>query len=93
GQDGMPDQVRDEAFLLPHPVDGKPQFASVIVGSGIDALLAVDKVQSGDLSKVTKDQRTELQRQMMQAYGNVSVRGFIDMLKAKAEIKIAKDRM
>ncbi|UGB47119.1 SurA N-terminal domain-containing protein [Frateuria edaphi] len=92
-QEGLPEQLRDEAFLLPHPKDGKPQFAAVALPEGAYALLAVDKVQDGDLSKVTPEQRKMLRQSMMAAYGNVATEGFIDALKAKTEIKIAKDRM
>lgn len=92
-QQGLPDQLRDEAFLLPHPTDGKPQFAAVALADGNYALVAVDKVQDGDLSKVTPEQRKTLRQSMLAAYGNVATEGFIDALKAKTEIKVAKDRM
>jgi peptidyl-prolyl cis-trans isomerase D len=92
-QEGLPGQLRDQAFLLPHPKDGKPQFAAVALPEGAYALLAVDKVQDGDLSKVTPDQRKILRQSMIAAYGNVATEGFIDALKAKTEIKIAKERM
>ncbi|HEV2540300.1 MAG TPA: SurA N-terminal domain-containing protein [Frateuria sp.] len=92
-QDGLPEQLRDEAFLLPHPQDGKPQFAAVALPEGAYALLAVDKVQDGDLSKVTADQRKMLRQSMVAAYGSVVTQGFIEALRAKTEIKIARDRM
>ena len=92
-QQGLPDQLRDEAFLLPHPQDGKPQFAAVALPEGAYALLAVDKVQDGDLTKVTADQRKMLRQSMVAAYGSVVTEGFIDALKSKTEIKIARDRM
>lgn len=93
GQQGLPPQISDEAFKLPHPADGKPQFASVTIGDGVDAVLAVDKVQAGDFSKISKAQRAGLRSDMMKYYGAGAVRGFIDMMKARTEIKIAKDRM
>jgi peptidyl-prolyl cis-trans isomerase D len=92
-QSGLAEALRDKAFLLPHPKDGKPQFAAVALPEGAYALLAVDKVQDGDLSKVTAEQRKRLRQSMVDAYGNVATREFIDALKAKTEVKIAKDRM
>lgn len=92
-QEGIPEPVRDEAFLLPHPQNGKSQFSAVALPEGSYALLAVDKVQDGDLSKVTADQRKMLRQSMLAAYGSVATQAFIDALKAKTEIKIAKDRM
>jgi peptidyl-prolyl cis-trans isomerase D len=92
-QDGVLPPVLDAAFVTPHPADNKPQFATAQVGDGVYAVLAVDKVQGGDLSKVSADQRKELYREMMQVYGGVETQGFVDMLKAKTTSKIAKDRM
>ncbi|NUO72843.1 MAG: peptidylprolyl isomerase [Frateuria sp.] len=92
-QDGLPEQLRDEAFLLPHPQDGKPQFAAVALPEGAYALLAVDKVQDGDLSKVTPEQRKMLRQSMVAAYGSVAAEGYVQALKAKTEIKIARERM
>jgi peptidyl-prolyl cis-trans isomerase D len=92
-QEGLPEQLRDQAFLLPHPKDGKPQFAAVALPEGAYALVAVDKVQDGDLSKVTPEQRKMLRQSMLAAYGSVATEAFIDALKAKTEIKIAKERM
>lgn len=93
-QQDVPQEILTQAFVTPHPTaDGKPQYADVALGQGNYAVLAVDKVQPGDLSKFPEDQRQMLYRQMMQAYGGVETQGFIDMLKAKTKIEIAKDRM
>ena len=91
-QQGVAPEVLQQAFLLPHPA-GKPQYARVATADGSYALVAVDKVQEGDLSKVTFEQRDALRGQMGQAYGILATQAFLDMLKAKTEIKIAADRM
>jgi peptidyl-prolyl cis-trans isomerase D len=85
--------LRDQAFLLPHPLAGKPQYAAVDMQDGSYALLAVDKVQGADLSKVTPEQRDMLRQQMTQAYGAVTTQELIKALRNGIEIKIAKDRM
>ncbi|WP_130618189.1 SurA N-terminal domain-containing protein [Dyella amyloliquefaciens] len=92
-QQGVAPEVLEQAFLLPHPTDGKSQFARVSTADGNYALVAVDKVQEGDLSKVTFEQRDALRNQMAQAYGILATQEFIDALKAKTDIKIAADRM
>ncbi|KRE99505.1 peptidylprolyl isomerase [Frateuria sp. Soil773] len=89
----VPEQVRDAAFLMPHPQDGKPQFGDVALPNASYALLAVDKVQDADLSKVTPEQRSALRQSMLKAYGNVATTGFIDEMKKHVEIKVAADRM
>lgn len=90
----VPQPVLTQAFKTPHPAtDGKPQYASVALEHGAYAVLALDKVEPGDLSKLTADDRQQLYRQMVQVYGGVETQGFVDMLKAKTKIEIAKDRM
>jgi peptidyl-prolyl cis-trans isomerase D len=84
----MPAPLLTQAFLLPHPVANKPQFAVVDMQDGSYMLLAVDKVQDGDLSKVLPEQRTALRQQMAQASGYEATRELINQLKAKTEIKI-----
>lgn len=92
-QQGVAPEVLQQAFLLPHPAAGKPQFARVALADGNYALVGVDKVQDGDLSKVSADQRNTLRDQMGQAYGILATQAYIDTLKAKTDIKIAADRM
>ena len=92
-QPNVAPEVLSQAFLLPHPVGGKAQFARVAMHDGQFALVGVDKVQDGDLSKVTADQRLTLRDQMTRAYGLIATQEFIDALKAKTTIKVATDRM
>lgn len=90
----VPEPVLKEAFLLPHPpAAGKPELAEVAMGDGSFALLAVDKVQAGDLSRVTAEERDMLRHQMAQAYGSEATRELLDMLRAKTKIKINKNLM
>ena len=89
----MPAPLLTQAFLLPHPAAGKPQFATVDMLDGTYVLLAVDKVQDGDLSKVPPEQRESLRQQMAQAYGYEATRELIDQLKAKTKIKINQQRL
>lgn len=92
-QPDVPPTLLDEAFLLPHPAQGKPQYAAVDMHDGTYALLAVDKVQGADLSKVTAAQRDSLRQQMGQAYGAVATQELIKSLRKDTEVKVAKDRM
>jgi len=63
----------------------------VDMGDGGFAMLAVDKVQPGDLSKVTSDEREMLRHQMAQAYGVEATRELLATLRAKTKIKINKN--
>ena len=89
----VPPPLLTQAFLLPHPAAGKSQFAAVDMKDGSYALLAVDKVQDGDLSKVPPEQRDSLRQQMTQAYGTETTRELLELLRANAKIKINKNLM
>ncbi len=89
----MPAPLLTQAFLLPHPAAGKPQYAVVDMQDGGYVLLAVDKVRDGDLSKVPAEQRDALRQQMTQAYGYEATRELIGQLRAKTEIKVNEKLM
>ncbi len=88
-----PAPLLKQAFLMPHPAAGKSQYAAVDMGDGTFALLAVDKVQDGDLSKVPPEERDALRQQMAQAYGTEATSELIDQLRAKTKIQINKAQM
>jgi peptidyl-prolyl cis-trans isomerase D len=92
-QPDLPPAIRDRAFLLPHPVEGKAQYAAVDMDKGVYAVLALDKVQPGDLSGVTADQRESLRQQMAQAYGAEATSELIGILRARTEIRINQERL
>lgn len=93
GQEQVPPELLTQAFKLPHPAEGKSQYASVALPDGSFDLLAVDKVQGADLSKITPDDRSSLRMQMLQTFGTMQTNGLIEALKTTADIKIATDRM
>ena len=83
---GLPESLQAEAFVMPHPVGGKPQFAAVDMRDGNYALLAVNKVQGGDLSKVTTEQRAGLRHQMEQAYASEAKQELIQALRNNTKV-------
>ena len=87
---GLSDAVLKQAFRLPHPADGKPQFDAVDVGDGNYALLAVDKVHAADLSKVGAEDRSALRQQMTQFYAAQANAEYLDALRKHADIKYDK---
>jgi peptidyl-prolyl cis-trans isomerase D len=89
----LPPPLLKQTFLLAHPTADKPQFASVDMQDGTYALLALDKVQDGDLTKVAPQERDALRQQMAQAYGSETTRELIEQLRAKTKITINKNLM
>jgi peptidyl-prolyl cis-trans isomerase D len=93
GKQDVPQPILTQAFLLAHPADGKPVWAVVPTEQGAYALVALDKVTDGDVSKVPADARQSLRGQMMDALALGATQEFIEALKARSEIKIASDRL
>lgn len=89
----VPQPILQRAFTLPHPVDGKPSWSVVQTGNGVYAVVAVDKVADGDLSKISKADRDGLRGQMTDAMAKAATIDYVEALKASGEIKIAQDRM
>ncbi|HET6433512.1 SurA N-terminal domain-containing protein [Dyella sp.] len=92
-QPGLPPSIGERAFLMPHPQEGKPVFGTVEMADGSYALVALDKVEGADMSKIAAADRATLQAQMAKAYGTEAAHEFIDQVKARTEIKVAKDRL
>jgi peptidyl-prolyl cis-trans isomerase D len=89
----VPQPILQRAFTLPHPVDGKPSWSVVQTGGGAYAVVGVDKVADGDLSKVTKADRDGLRGQMTDAMAKAAAIEYVEALKAHGDIKVAQDRM
>ena len=60
---------------------------------GTHALLALDKVQAGDLTQVTAEQRETLRQQMAQAYAVEATREMVSELRGKVKVKYNKTLM
>lgn len=89
----VPAPLLAQVFLMPHPAAGKAEFAAVDMHDGSYALVALDKVQAGDLTAVTSEQRESLRQQMAQAYAVEATRELVDLLRAKTKIKYNKTLM
>jgi peptidyl-prolyl cis-trans isomerase D len=89
----VPPAILQKAFSFPRPVDGKASWSVVQTGPAVYAVVAVDNVTDGDPSKVDKAQRDGLRGQMADAMAQAAMMEYVEALKARADIKIAQDRM
>ncbi|MEO7072890.1 MAG: SurA N-terminal domain-containing protein [Rhodanobacter sp.] len=89
----VPAPLLTKAFVLPHPVAAKPVHAAVDLKDGTFALLALDKVQPGDITTVSAEQRETLRQQMAQAYAVEATREMVSELRAKVKVKYNKTLM
>lgn len=85
--------LEKKAFLMPHPQSGKPEYTEVELDDGSFALLALDKVEGADMSKIHPEEREMLRGQMVKAYGAEATQEFIGQLRSRTEITIFKDRL
>lgn len=92
-QPGLPPELEQKAFLMPHPAAGKSEFTAVQMGDGSYALMALDKVEGADMSKIRPEDLNMLRGQMVKAYGAEAAFEFIEQVKARNEITVAKDRL
>jgi len=60
---------------------------------GSYALLALDKVEGADMSKISEQERAALKVQMVKAYGSEAAQEFVEALRKGSDIEIAKDRL
>jgi peptidyl-prolyl cis-trans isomerase D len=92
-QKGVSQDLLDAAFRMPHPAKGKPDYASVDMGEAGYALVALDAVHPGDLSKVSKMERSFFRQRLTQANALAELDGFVEILRKHTKIEIAKQRM
>ncbi|MCP1374971.1 SurA N-terminal domain-containing protein [Dyella lutea] len=85
--------LEKKAFLIPRPQSGKPEYTEVELDDGSFALLALDKVEGADMSKIRPEEREMLRGQMVKAYGAEATQEFIGQLRSRTEITIFKDRL
>lgn len=93
GQQGLPPVLLQKVFSMPHPGKGKPSYATVDLGAGRFALVALDAVHPGDLSKVGKTERNLLRTQMQRAIGAEATQEYIDALRRRSEVKVVASRL
>ncbi|HEU4669726.1 MAG TPA: SurA N-terminal domain-containing protein [Dyella sp.] len=92
-QPSLPPELEQKVFLMPHPQSGKSSYAEVEMSDGSFALLALDKVDGADMSKIRPEEREILRSQMVKAYGAEAAQEFISQLRAQTEITIYKERL
>jgi len=82
-----------EVFKLPRPQADKPATGEVVLANDVYAVVALDVVKDGDLSKLDSKTREATRNQLRQGVGSEAVHGFVDSLRKNAKIEVAEDRM
>ncbi|TLY47501.1 MAG: peptidylprolyl isomerase [Gammaproteobacteria bacterium] len=83
-----------EAFKLARPAAAdKPITALVALAGDAYALVALTAVKDADPAKLDAKTREAARNQIAQGYAGEVVRGFVDALRKKADVKLAEDRL
>jgi peptidyl-prolyl cis-trans isomerase D len=80
-------------FEMAHPAKGADTRALVPMDKGRYALVVLSAVKPGDSSKVPAEAQGFLREQMARAYGAADIEAFLDVLRSKAKIETAPQRL
>ena len=80
-------------FEMEHPAKGAETSALVPMQKGRYALVVLGAVTPGDPSKVPAEAQGFLREQMARAYGAADIEAFLDVLRSKAKIETAPQRL
>jgi peptidyl-prolyl cis-trans isomerase D len=80
-------------FEMAHPAKGADTRALVPMDKGRYALVVLSAVEPGDSSKVPAEAQGFLREQMARAYGAADIEAFLDVLRSKAKIETAPQRL
>ena len=85
----LPQAVRDKAFGLPRPEEGKPSFGGAELGNGDYALLAVTGVTDGDPSKLDDAARKAAKAEMARSKGELQFNILGRYLRERADVEVS----
>lgn len=93
GMPGLPPQANDAIFSALRPEAGKPSVGKIALGNGAYAVFVVTKVNEGDLSKVTPEQREGMKQQLTQLGGTVASDAYIEAVRKQFKVTVFEDRL
>ena len=86
-------EINAAVFEARPPVDGKVSAGKALMQNGSYAVFVVNKVTPGDLAKITPEQRTQLQQQVVQMDGNSAVESFVNTMRKKFKVTLHEDKL
>lgn len=92
-QKGVPQEVLDAVFKLPHPGKGAPEYTVVKTGDASYVIVALDAVHPGDYSKIPDAERSILRARMRHAYAQSATDEFIKVMRKHTDVTISTQRM
>lgn len=90
---GLPPELIEKLFKMPHPEKGAQSSELVDAGQGRYSVIEVDAVYPGDPAKVSDAERKALVTQLQQMRGSAEVMGMLKSLRASTKVKVQTDKL
>lgn len=89
----VPAAVLQEAFGLERPGEEGRSVGQVRLDGDNYAVVVVSGVRDGDMQSVDDEERQRIRDQLRIAYGQDAMRGFVEDLRARAEVEVFEERL
>ena len=86
-------EIHAALFSAQRPAEGKVSAGKALMQDGGYAVFVVDKVNEGDATKITPEQRVQLQQQIVQMEGAAAVESFVATMRKKFKVIRHEDRL
>ena len=86
-------EINAALFSAQRPAEGKVSAGKALMQDGGYAVFVVDKVNEGDATKITPEQRVQLQQQIVQMEGAAAVESFVATMRKKFKVIRHEDRL
>ena len=86
-------EINAALFSAQRPAEGKVSAGKALMQGGGYAVFVVDKVNEGDATKITPEQRVQLQQQIVQMEGAAAVESFVATMRKKFKVIRHEDRL
>lgn len=86
-QRDLPPEVVVQAFKVPHPAEDQTSYASVSLGDGGRAVIAISAVEQGNAEGMSDEERNAMQAVLGSRVGQYDYQGLVAELNAGSEIE------
>jgi len=85
--EGMPAEIREYAFKLPHPSTDKAAYGSLRLSGGDGAVVIVEEVVDGAVEGMDEKERDQVRERLARGVGRAYYNDLVADLESRAEIK------
>ena len=86
-------RLLEAAFRMPRPGGGAPRFDGVVDDAGDFVIVALSRVDDGDVSAMSDDERRSLQRVLEADFGRSVLDAFVRSRRQSADVKVVEQNL